>query len=100
VFFPSSILTLAGGAIYGFAGIPIVWASACLGQTLCFFLARYLLYDIVQGWASKYAVWKGINLAIKDHALKITLLVRLATVIPYSVTNALLPITSLTVRLP
>ena len=76
VFFPSSILTLAGGAIYSFTGIPIVFVGAVIGQTLAFLLARYLLRDIVKGWASKYTVWKGINGAIKEHPLKITVLVR------------------------
>eukprot|EP00892_Ulva_mutabilis_P011940 jgi/Ulvmu1/9118/UM005_0213.1 len=95
VFFPSSLLTLAGGAIYGFAGIPMVWFGACLGQTLSFFLSRYLLHSWVQGWGNKYAVWNGINAAITQHALKIVILIRLATIIPYSVTNALLPITEL-----
>lgn len=30
----------------------------------------------VKGWASKYAVWKGVNAAITEHALKMTILVR------------------------
>lgn len=47
VFFPSSILTLAGGAIYSFWGIPMVWFAATVGQTLAFLLARYLLHDLV-----------------------------------------------------
>lgn len=98
MFFPSSLLTLAGGAIYGFAGIPMVWAGACLGQTLSFFLSRYLLHAWVQGWGNKYAVWNGVNAAITQHALKIVILIRLATIIPYSVANALLPITELGVR--
>ena len=76
MFFPSSTLTLAGGAVHSFSGIPIVVVGTVVGQTLAFLLARYLLRDVVKGWASKYTIWNGINGAIKEHPLKITILVR------------------------
>lgn len=98
VFFPSSILTLAGGAIFGFAGIPIVWVSASVGQTGAFFVSRYLLRNWVSKWGEKYATWNAVDAAIRDQAMKVVILLRLATLVPYSVINALLPLTSLSVR--
>ena len=100
IFFPSSILTLAGGAIFGFGGIPLVWISAVCGQTGAFFVSRYLLRSWVSKWGEKYPVWNAVDAAIRDQALKIVILIRLATLVPYSAANALLPITSLSVRCP
>ena len=100
IFFPSSILTLAGGAIFGFGGIPLVWISAIFGQTGAFFVSRYLLRGWVSKWGEKYPVWNAVDAAIRDQALKIVILIRLATLVPYSAANALLPITSLSVRCP
>ena len=99
VFFPSSILTLAGGAIFGFWGIPLVWVSATVGQTLAFFLSRYLLRSWVAGWSERYKVWQAVEAAVREQGFKIVTLLRLATIVPYSATNALLPITSVSVRL-
>lgn len=99
IFFPSSILTLAGGAIFSFGGIPLVWLGAVMGQTGAFFVSRYLLRGWVTKWGEKYPAWKAVDTAIRDQALKIVILIRLATLVPYSAANALLPITSLSVRL-
>lgn len=71
-----------------------------MGQTLAFFLSRYLLRSWVAGWSEKYRIWNAVEAALHDQGLKIVTLLRLATVIPYSATNALLPITSVTVRCP
>jgi len=45
----ATIMTLAGGAIFGlWVGVPIVLISATIGATLAFWVARYVLYDAVQ----------------------------------------------------
>jgi uncharacterized membrane protein YdjX (TVP38/TMEM64 family) len=72
--------------------------SASVGQTGAFFISRYLLRDWVSKWSEKYATWNAVDAAIRDQAMKVVILLRLATLVPYSVTNALLPLASLSVR--
>lgn len=49
LFLPGSVLTLAGGALFGpFQGIVYNLSGATIGATLAFLLARYLAADWVE----------------------------------------------------
>lgn len=45
----ATVMTLAGGAMFGlWVGVPVVLISATIGATLAFWVARYVLRDMVQ----------------------------------------------------
>lgn len=96
---PAAILTLAAGAIFKFwAGVLIVWISANLGQNGAFVVARYLLRDWVESMFAKNEKLKAIDKATRVEAWKVVLLVRLTPVIPYSLSNYALAVTSVGMR--
>jgi uncharacterized membrane protein YdjX (TVP38/TMEM64 family) len=44
VFLPVALLAICAGAVWGlWPGLPLVWVSAVLGETLAFLLGRFLL---------------------------------------------------------
>ena len=63
VLFPSIILSLAGGAIFGiYVGSFIAWLGTSIGQTLAFVAGRYLLRDLVLVHVTKrYPKWPVID---------------------------------------
>jgi len=96
---PGSILTLAAGAIFGLAeGAAWVFIGASLGATAAFVIARY----VARGWVERRIGGKGrfaaIDRAIGREGLKIAFLLRLTPVVPFTLQNYFLGLTS--VRLP
>lgn len=61
--FPSVILSLAGGAIFGvYVGTFLAWLGTSIGQTLAFMAGRYLLRDMVLTHVTKrYPKWPVID---------------------------------------
>ncbi len=92
----ATILTLAGGAIFGFwAGVLLVSFASSIGATLAFIFTRFLFHDSIQ---SKFgdrleAVNKGIE---KEGAFYVFGL-RLVPLFPFFVINSLLALTKLKV---
>ena len=93
----AAILTLAGGAIFGFAtGLLLVSFASSIGATLAMLAARYLLRDVVQAkFATRLAeVDRGLE---KDGALYL-LTLRLIPLVPFFVVNLLLGLTKMPAR--
>ncbi len=90
----AAIMTLAGGAIFGFVtGVVIVSFASALGATLAFLVARYLLRDTVQQRFGERL--KTINQGIaKDGAFYLFTL-RLVPVFPFFLINLVMALTPL-----
>lgn len=90
----AAVMTLAGGAIFGvWVGVPVVLISATIGATLAFWMARYLLRDIVQRRFGDRleAINKGLE---RDGAFYLFSL-RLAPVFPFFLINLLMGLTAM-----
>lgn len=95
-FFPTSFLTFAAGAVYGFwVGTLLVLAGNGLGSLLCLLLTRYLF----RGWASrqleKSKRLKVMADAVQHDGWKIVFLTRLSPMMPFSLINYALGLTKL-----
>lgn len=93
----AAVLTLAGGALFGFwAGLLVVSFASTLGATVAMLSARYLLRDAVQTrWGDKLgAIHEGIA---KDGAFYLFAL-RLVPLFPFFAINLLMGLTPMRTR--
>ncbi len=83
---PGSVLTLAGGALYGvWPGLLLNWAGAVLGATLSFLLARGLGRDFVVRRLRGRAA--ALDEGAGRHGFRTILVLRLIPVVPFSALN-------------
>jgi pyruvate/2-oxoglutarate dehydrogenase complex dihydrolipoamide dehydrogenase (E3) component/uncharacterized membrane protein YdjX (TVP38/TMEM64 family) len=82
----AALLTLAGGAVFGFGwGLVLVSFASSLGATLSFWLARWLLRDVLQ---SHFAVQlQAINSGLQKDGALYLLSLRLIPVVPFFLIN-------------
>ena len=86
------ILTLAGGAVFGFGwGLLIVSFASSLGATVSFLLARYVLRDSLEARFAKRLAEINRGIA-KDGALYLFTL-RLIPLVPFFMVNLLMGLT-------
>ncbi len=88
------VLTLLGGAIFGFVlGTGIVLVSATIGATIAFLVARYLFDDLVtRKMGDKVA---GIRESFRKEGALYLFSMRLVPVIPFFAINLLMGLTSI-----
>ncbi len=92
---PGSLLTLAGGALFGVVrGTIIVLLAATAGASAAFLIARYLARDRVAQRVQGDERFAAIDRAIGRAGLKIVVLLRLSPVVPFNLLNYALGITS------
>lgn len=94
----ATLMTLAGGAIFGLStGVLIVSFASTIGATLAFLVSRFLLRDFVENkFRERVAtVNRGIN---KDGAFYLFTL-RLLPIFPFFVVNLVMGLTQLPVSL-
>ncbi|MEZ4334512.1 MAG: TVP38/TMEM64 family protein [Myxococcota bacterium] len=93
-FVPGSVLTLAGGAIFGVAeGVVYVFVAAVLGSTAAFLLARHAARAAVARRVEGDARFARIDRAIGAEGRRIVFLLRLSPVFPFSLLNYALGLT-------
>lgn len=98
-FVPGSILTLAGGALFGVArGLVVVFLGAVLGSSLAFLLARGAARPAVQRRISGDPRFERIDRAVAENGGRIVLLLRLSPVLPYNLLNYALGLTRVRFR--
>ena len=96
---PGSVLTIAGGALFGLAaGTVYAFAAAVLGSTLGFWIARYAARGWVQRRLAREPRFEAIDRAIAESGLKITFLLRLSPLFPFSLLNYALGLTRVRLR--
>ena len=95
VSFPGAvILTLAGGAIFGFwLGLLVISFASSLGALLAFWASRYLLRDWVQRKFQK--PFQAINSGIERDGVFYLLTLRLVPLLPFWLINLLMGLTQL-----
>lgn len=88
----ATLLTLAGGALFGFlAGSIVISFASSIGATLAFLISRFLLHDYVQ---QKFAVpLRGINAGFAKDGAFYLLSLRLIPAVPFFVVNLLMGLT-------
>lgn len=90
----AAILTLAGGAIFGFfTGLLIVSFASTVGATLAFLFSRFMFRDIVQ---SKFAHHlHTINKGMEEEGAFYLFTLRLIPVVPFFIVNLLMGLTGI-----
>lgn len=93
-FVPGSLLTLAGGAIFGLArGTIYVFAGATLGACAAFLVARYLARRSIERRLAGHPRFAAVDRAIATQGRKIAFLLRLSPVFPFVLLNYALGLT-------
>jgi uncharacterized membrane protein YdjX (TVP38/TMEM64 family) len=97
LFVPGSVLTLAGGALFGpLVGALLSLAGATAGATVAFLLARYLAADGVERRLGKRV--QAIQAGVEREGWRFVAFVRLVPVFPFTLLNYALGLTRLSVR--
>ena len=87
-FIPGSLLTLAGGAIFGIAkGTMLVFVGTTLGATLAFLIARYVARGAIERRVADHPRFVAVDRAVEKEGLKIVFLLRLSPVFPFVLLN-------------
>lgn len=91
---PGTILTFAGGVVFGLSW-GTFWSvlGATLGAMGAFWTARYLLHDQVVHHFGKHKALIKFNQAVVDKPLAFVLAVRFAPISPFNVVNFLFGLT-------
>ena len=85
----AALLTLAGGAIFGFiTGLIIVSFASTIGATLAFLFSRFMFRDAVQKKFSSHL--ETINTGIEEEGSFYLFTLRLIPVVPFFVVNLLM----------
>lgn len=88
LFLPGSILTLAGGFLFGVIGGTIaVSAGSTLGASAAFLVGRYLARGVIEKKVSGNAKFGAIDEAVGNQGFKIVLLTRLSPIFPFNLLN-------------
>ena len=99
LFVPGSLLTLAGGALFGVAGgVAYVFTAAVLGSSAAFLIARYAARDRVARKLAAHPRFEALDRAVGEEGLKITFLLRLSPAFPFSFLNYALGLTRVRFR--
>ena len=95
VFVPGSVLGLGGGYLFGFAaGMAVVWAGEIAAAAMGFVIARYLARRAVEKLASRRPTLGAIDAAIGRNGWKMVGLLRVAAIVPFSLSNYLFGLSS------
>ncbi|MGY8903098.1 MAG: FAD-dependent oxidoreductase [Burkholderiales bacterium] len=93
----AAILTLAGGAIFGlWWGTLIVSFASCIGATLAFLAARFVLRDSIEARFGQSL--KNINEGIAKQGAFYLFTLRLVPLVPFFVINLVMGLTKMPVR--
>lgn len=85
---PGSVLTLAGGAVFGlFGGFATVLLGATLGAALAFLVSRHVARRRVERWIESRPSFSAIDGAVAKEGWKIVFLTRLSPVFPFNFQN-------------
>jgi uncharacterized membrane protein YdjX (TVP38/TMEM64 family) len=99
LFIPGSVITLAGGAIFGVV-LGSVYASvgATLGATAAFLVGRYLLRQRVAKKIDGSEKFQAIDDAVAEEGWKIVFLARLSPIFPFNLLNYAFGLTKVSLR--
>jgi len=85
---PCFPLTLGAGLLFGFQwGFGIALVASTAGAAAAFLTARYLLRDWLRARMAADARFAAVDRAIAHDGLRVVLLLRLASILPYNLVN-------------
>ena len=93
---PASLLTIAGGAVFGLIrGVIYALIGATLGSTAAFLLGRYVARRLVAKRLEAMPRFQAIEQAVSARGRRIVFLLRLSPVIPFNFLNYALGLTTI-----
>lgn len=93
----ATVLTLAGGALFGFwAGFVVISFASALGATLACFAARFLLRDFVRTRFGQRLA--SVDKGVREEGAFYLFTVRLIPVVPFFVINLAMGLTAMPLR--
>lgn len=85
---PGSLLTLAGGALFGVVnGVALVSIASTLGASIDFLIARYFARAAVSRWLSRSEKFQMLDKLAGDRGAIIVALTRLVPLFPFNLLN-------------
>ena len=95
---PASLLTIAGGAVFGLIrGVVYALVGATLGSTAAFLLGRYVARRLVAKRLAAMPRFVAIERAVSARGRRIVFLLRLSPMVPFNVLNYALGLTTISV---
>lgn len=95
---PASLLTIAGGAVFGLVrGVIFALIGATLGSTGAFLLGRYVARRLVERKLNAMPRFVAIERAVSARGRRIVFLLRLSPVVPFNFLNYALGLTTISV---
>lgn len=91
---PGSAMSILGGLVFGWWGIPIVVFAASIGTSLAFLIARYVARDAVASRLEGRPKLQAVDQAVDEEGWKIVALLRLSPAVPFGLQNYLFGLTS------
>lgn len=92
---PGSLLTLAGGAVFGLLpGFVTILHGATLGAGLSFLVSRFVARQRVERWIQQKPSFSVIDKAVAKQGWKIVFLTRLSPIFPFNFQNYAYGLTS------
>lgn len=96
---PASLLTIAGGAVFGLIrGVIYALIGATLGSMAAFLLGRYVARRLVAKRLAAMPRFVAIERAVSARGRRIVFLLRLSPLVPFNVLNYALGLTTISVR--
>lgn len=93
-FAPGSLLTLAGGAVFGLVrGVVYVFIAATIGAAAAFLVSRYFARGAIERRIAGNPRFAAIDRAIASQGRKIVFLLRLSPAFPFTLLNYALGLT-------
>jgi uncharacterized membrane protein YdjX (TVP38/TMEM64 family) len=95
---PASLLTIAGGAVFGLIrGVIYALVGATLGSTAAFLIGRYAARRLVATRLAEMPRFLAIEQAVSARGRRIVFLLRLSPVVPFNFLNYVLGLTTISV---
>ena len=99
LFFPASLLTLAGGFSFGVVKtVAAVSLGSTVGATSAFLAGRTLLRRFIEPKVAGDARFRALDQAVAEQGFKIVILTRLSPVLPFNLLNYAFGLTNVRLR--
>lgn len=93
---PASLLTIAGGAVFGLVrGVLFALAGATLGSAMAFLLGRHAFRHLVERRLATMPRFTAVERAVSARGLRIVFLLRLSPLVPFNFLNYALGLTTI-----
>jgi uncharacterized membrane protein YdjX (TVP38/TMEM64 family) len=93
---PASVLTIAGGALFGLVrGVVYSFCGAVLGSTMAFLLGRHVARRLVERRLATMPRFAAIDRAVSAQGRRIVFLLRLSPIVPFNFLNYALGVTKI-----